>query len=67
MAPKGKKKSAEKKQPWIRTGGAIGDDSMSKLEAYANDGAGVDESEESVGAEPNAKFLSGKTMARHID
>ena len=66
MAPKSKK-SAEKKQNWIRTGGAMGDDSMSKLEAYLADGAGVDEKEELVGNEPNEKFLSGKTMARHID
>lgn len=55
------------KQNWVRTGGAIGDNSMDKLDQYHEDGGGVDETVEDVEAQPNAKFLNRKKMARHID
>ncbi len=53
MAPK-------KKQPWVRTGGAQGDESMSKIDAFHASGCGVDDSVEDVGAEPNKKFIERK-------
>lgn len=65
MAPK--KKSAEKGQNWVRTGGAIGDESMSKLDAFLADGCGVDEEVTDVDCEPNEAFLKSKPMARHLD
>lgn len=37
LGPKGKPAS------WVRSGGAIGDDAMVKMEEWNRDGAGVDE------------------------
>lgn len=37
LGPKGKTAS------WVRSGGAIGDEAMEKMEAWNHDGAGVDE------------------------
>lgn len=65
MAPK--KKPAEKKQNWVRTGGFIGDEAMTKLDTYLDEGCGVDESEEVVGNTPNEKFLGSKPMPGRID
>lgn len=68
MAPKKKIKStAETKQLWVRTGGAIGDQSMSKLDAYLADGCGVDETITGVDCEPNEEFLGSKPMSDHVD
>lgn len=47
QGPKGKPAS------WVRTAGATGDDSMSRMEKWNTDGAGVDETERSVGKMPN--------------
>ncbi len=48
LGPKGKPAS------WVRTGGAIGDSAMEKMETWNQDGAGVDEdAEHSVGGMPN--------------
>lgn len=50
---------------WVRTGGGQGDDSMEKLDRYAEDGCGVSEAVESVDCDPNHKF--GKTSdKKHI-
>lgn len=65
MAPKNK--AAEKKQNWVRTGGAIGDDTMSKLDAWLGEGCGVDETVTDVDCEPNDKFLGSKPMSDHVD
>lgn len=43
--------------PFVRTAGFPGDPDMVMLEKYAQDGAGVDETVENVGSNPNAKFL----------
>ena len=42
-----------KKSSWVRTGGAIGEDCMAKMEDWNADGAGVDEDETEVGSMPN--------------
>lgn len=42
LGPKGKPAS------WVRTGGAVGDDAMAKMEQWNQDGAGVDEDRQSV-------------------
>jgi hypothetical protein len=50
---------------WQRTGGFIGDDSMSEMDAYNQSGAGVDESQiKSVGAEqdPNSDVGLGRRL-----
>lgn len=45
MAAKGPKKlPREKREGWVRTGGAIGDPSMEELDKYNLNGADVDES-----------------------
>jgi hypothetical protein len=39
---------------WVRTGGLIGDNDMQKMEAYLEQGAGVDESKLTrLGPDPN--------------
>lgn len=48
LGPKGKPSS------WVRSGGAIGDDAMAKMETWNQDGAGVNEDDvKSVGSMPN--------------
>ena len=42
-----------KKSSWVRTGGAIGEDCMAKMEDWNADGAGVDEDEVAVDTMPN--------------
>jgi len=40
--------------PYVRTGGAIGDDAMAEMEKWNQDGCGVDEDViDSVGSMPN--------------
>ncbi len=52
LGPKGKPAS------WVRSGGAIGDDAMAKMEEWNQGGAGVDEDAvEDVGAMPNEAIL----------
>ena len=51
-----------KKADWTRDGGAIGDDSMEKMEKFSEDGCGVDESIKDVGTDPNAEFLTEKKL-----
>lgn len=41
------------KAGWVRTAGATGDESMSEMEKWNKDGAGVDETEREVGNMPN--------------
>lgn len=38
---------------WVRTGGAIGDEAMPKMEEWNKAGAGVSEEEKCVGEMPN--------------
>ncbi len=48
LGPKGKPAS------WVRSGGAIGDDAMAKMEDWNQSGAGVNEDDvKSVGVMPN--------------
>ena len=43
---------------WVRTGGAIGDDSFAENEKFNQEGAGVDEDDETeVGAMPNESVM----------
>ncbi len=52
LGPKGKPAS------WVRSGGAIGDDSMSKMETWNQDGCGVDEDDvKAVGGMPNDSVM----------
>ncbi len=52
LGPKGKPAS------WVRSGGAVGDDAMAKMEAWNQDGCGVDEDAvEKVSGMPNERVM----------
>lgn len=57
------KKKIPKSDPakWVRSSTIIGSPDMDAIEQFALDGAGVDETDEVVGAMPNDKFLKGPT------
>lgn len=53
-----RKPSKSTEQNWIRTGGFIGDDSMSLIDKYNAEGCGVDESDiRDFDRNPNEKRL----------
>ncbi len=59
LGPKGKPAS------WVRSGGAIGDDAMAKMEEWNRDGAGVDEDAvDAVGAMPNDPVMRPMKKAK---
>lgn len=59
LGPKGKPAS------WVRTGGAIGDDAMAKMEEWNRDGAGVDEDVVvPVGKMPNDRIMKPENKAK---
>lgn len=55
-----KRKLGPKSRPasWVRSAGAIGDDSMARMEEWARNGAGVDEDDvDAVGKMPNERVM----------
>lgn len=51
--PKRQPPRPAKKSSWVRTGGAVGDDSMDEMNKFIEDGCGVSEEVSDVGCMPN--------------
>lgn len=65
MAQKRKLGPKGKPAKWVRSGGAIGDDAMEKMESWNQDGAGVDEDDvEAVCDMPNERVMRPEKKAK---
>jgi hypothetical protein len=54
------RRGMQKPAKWVysKSGGAMGDQDMERMEDFLQSGSGVDETVEDVGASPNEKFLN---------